>query len=85
MKSDFKHILIAICMSLISTVNVVADDKKYDFDIPVLPANLTLGKIAQKSKTSLLLPYKQVEFIKANKVKGRKRLDQNESVLEWLT
>jgi len=76
LKPDLKIIVIAVCIfSLPAAANTtqdlaVASNSLLTFNIPAQSANITLGLIAKKSKTALLLSFNKVKSVTANEVKG---------------
>ncbi|MBL4837573.1 MAG: TonB-dependent receptor [Kordiimonadaceae bacterium] len=70
------RLVVLFGVSLLAITDVKAEDKRYEFDIPKQTVNLTLGQIAQTSKTSLLLPYDRVKAIVANRLSGKFSLEK---------
>jgi len=79
---NFKAIVTIIFLFLVPMAAVAFQDlaatqnRQHTFDIPAQAANITLGLIARKSNTPLLLSFNKVKLVTANKVKGVFSVDQ---------
>ncbi|PCI49637.1 MAG: hypothetical protein COB49_04680 [Alphaproteobacteria bacterium] len=66
----FRFILMTIIL-LSSTEFLVAEEKKFHFNIPNLTVDAALNILARQSNTPLLLPFDQVKSISANGIQGQ--------------